>query len=177
MINTTVKRPGLFFENVVFYFSFVLLALVVGAFFYVRHLTASATAELSNLEMQITKTKTEEQKQLENRVKLARRQLEDFSGVISVRTSALDFLSRLEKLIIPGVYLSKMTSDFPEMSASLAGHGNNFLELERQAMKFRSSPKILRSGDLDRISVNEAGGVDFEAKAVFNFGMKIPEYF
>jgi len=57
MINTTVKRPGLFFENVVFYFSFVLLALVAGAFFYVRHLTASATAELSNLEMQITQNK------------------------------------------------------------------------------------------------------------------------
>ena len=177
MINTTVKRPGLFLENVVFYFSFLLLALVVGAFFYVRHLTVSATAELSNLETQIAATKTEDQKKLEDQVKIARRQLEDFSRVISVRTSARDFFAKLESLIVPGVYLSKMDADFPKMSASLSGHGKSFPEVERQAMKFRSSPKILKSANLDRISVSETGGVDFEAKAVLNLGMKIPEYF
>jgi hypothetical protein len=35
----------------------------------------------------------------------------------------------------------------------------------------------LKSANLDRISVSETGGVDFEAKAVLNLGMKIPEYF
>jgi len=177
MINTTVKRPGLFLENVVFYFSFLLLALVVGAFFYVRHLTVSADAELSNLEVQIAATKTEDQKKLEDQIKIAQRQLEDFSRVISVRTSARDFFAKLESLIVPGVYLSKMDADFPKMSASFSGHGKNFSEVERQAMKFRSSSEILKSANLDRISVSEAGGVDFESKAVLNLGMKIPEYF
>ncbi len=175
MVNTTIKRPGLFLENAVFYFSFILLALVVGAFFYVRHLTSSAAAELSNLEAQIAATKTEDQKKLEDQVNIARRQLGDFSGVISARTSARDFFARLESLIVPGVYLSRMDVGFPEMSVSLSGHGKNFPEVERQAMKFRSSPEILKSANLDKISVNEAGGVDFSAVAVFNSEIKKTE--
>ena len=168
MINTTVKRPGLFFENVVFYFSFLLLVLVVGAFFYVRHLTASATAELSNLEVQMAEMKTEEQRKLENDVNAARRRLDDFSRIISARNLSRDLFAKLENLIVPGVHLSKMSADFAEMSAELSGHGNNFSEVERQAMKFRNSPEILKSANLEKISTVETGGVDFGATAVFN---------
>jgi len=111
-------------------------------------------------------------KKLEDQVNITRRQLGDFSGVISARTSARDFFARLESLIVPGVYLSSMNADFPKMSASFSGHGKNFPEVERQAMKFRSSPEILKSANLDKISVNEAGGVDFSAVAVFNSEIK-----
>lgn len=175
MVDATIKRPGLFFENVVFYFSFLLLVLVVGAFFYVRHLTASATAELSNLEVQMAEMKTEEQRKLENDVSAARRRLDDFSRIISVRNSARDLFAKLENLIVPGVYLSKMSADFTEMSAEFSGHGNNFSEVERQAMKFRNSPEILKSADLEKISIVETGGVDFDATAVFNSGTEKTE--
>jgi len=168
MVNATTKRPGLFFENVVFYFSFILLALAAGAFFYVRHLASSAAAELSNLEVQMAEMKTEEQRKLENDVNAARRRLDDFSRIISARNLSRDLFAKLENLIVPGVHLSKMSADFAEMSAELSGHGNNFSEMERQAMKFRNSPEILKSANLKKISTVETGGVDFGATAVFN---------
>lgn len=168
MVNTTSKRPGLFFENVVFYFSFILLALVAGAFFYIRHLASAAAVELSGLEVQMAEMKTGEQKKLENEVNAVRRRLDDFSRIISARNSSRDLFAKLENLIVPGVYLSKMSADFTEMSAELSGHGNNFSEVERQAMKFKNSPEILKSADLEKISIVETGGVDFSATAVFN---------
>jgi hypothetical protein len=175
MVDTTIRRPGLFFENAVFYFSFILLALAASAFFYVRHLASAASAELSNLDAQMAEMKTGEQRKLENDVNAARRRLDDFSRIISARNSARDLFAKLENLIVPGVYLSKMSADFTEMSAELSGHGNNFSEMERQAIKFRNSPEILKSASLEKISTVETGGVDFSATAVFNSGIKKSE--
>jgi hypothetical protein len=166
MINAASNRPGVFLESAVFYLSFLLLAIVVGGFFYVRYLTGQSNIELAALEDQSTKMKTEQEKNLEASVDLARRRLADFSTVISARQSAARVFTEFENLVLPGVYFSKLGLDFSKLSLSLSGQGKSFIDVGRQAMKFESAKGVLKSAAFPRIAASDKGGVSFEADII-----------
>jgi len=168
MVNAMPKRPEIFLENAIFYLSFLLLAIVVGGFFYMRHSVGQSNVEMAALETQSMKMKTEQGKNLENRVASARRRLADFSKVMSARDFAAGFFTELENLVSPGVYFSKLSLDFSKMSASLSGSGNNFVDVGRQAIKFESAKDVLKSTSFSRIAIGNEGGVDFDANLLLN---------
>jgi Tfp pilus assembly protein PilN len=168
MINATSNRPGVFLENAVFYLSFLLLAIVAGGFFYVRHLTGQSNIEIAALEDQSAKMKTEQEKNLEASVDLARRRLADFSTVISARQSAARVFTEFENLVLPGVYFSKISLDFSGSSLSLSGQGKSFIDVGRQVMKFESAKGILKSVSFPVIAAGDEGGVRFEANTILH---------
>jgi hypothetical protein len=146
--------------------SLLLLAAVVGGYFYLQNLVNRGTDELAGLVLQSVKTKTEEQKQLEVRVAAARRKLADFSVIAASWKSGTAFFDGLENMTSGGVYFSKCDLDFAKMTASLTGYGNNFQDVGRQAAKFESAAGVLESADFGKIATSENGGIDFDAQLV-----------
>ncbi len=176
MVDVASKRPEVFLENAAFYLSFFLLAIIIGAFFYMRYSNSQKNAELDVLAEQEMKMRTEEQKVLEGNVLSARRRLVDFSKIMANRKSAARFFDRLESLVAQGVYFSACELDFSKMSAALTGHGKTFSDVGRQAMKFEAAGDVLESSAFGKIAASETGGIDFTADILFEPETKSFEY-
>jgi hypothetical protein len=166
MVNATQKRPGVFWENAVFYLSLILLAATVGSFFYVRYLAVQSGAELAGFLEQAAKTKTDEQKRLEAGVLAAQRKIGDYSKVVAERKSAVNFFGGIERLITRNVYFSSCNLDLDKMAANWSGHGRSFQDVGRQIMKFGAAADILEGAYLGKVTESDAGGVDFDANII-----------
>jgi len=163
MTTPPKKQTGSFLENATFYFSLLLLAAMVGAFFYFRYLVVQSNDELAEISAQAAKTKTEEQKNLEDRVLLTQQKLVDFSKKIGSRQSSATFFDNFEALVLPEVYFSSCDLDLQNMTASLSGHADTFQGLGQQISMFRSAGNFFDSVDLIKVAISEDGGIDFEA--------------
>lgn len=166
MVNAASKRPEVFLENAVFYLSLLFLAAVIGAFFYVRFLIVQSNDELKIATEQLQKAKTAEQKKLENRVMLARRQITDFSKIVAERKFGTGFFGNLENLTLNDVYFSKCELDMTKMAATLTGHSGNFQDLSKQMSRFVGAPVFTA------VSLNKAGSgetaIDFTANVLLD---------
>lgn len=168
MTTPIKKQSGFTFENLVFYISILFLITVVGSFFYLRYLISDAESQLAEFSSQMAKAKTEEQRKLENYVLTTQQKLEDFSAALYERKSTVVFLRNFEGLVLPEIYFSKCELDFSEMAAKLSGHAINFKSLGQQINLFRSADNMMGNVELEKIMINEKGGIDFDVK----FGIK-----
>lgn len=174
MVNAASQRPGLFLENAIFYVSLLLLAVTVGAFFYVRYTLNQESERLAGLSAQLAQIKSGEQKDLENTINTARQKLADFSKVMKERRSAQNFFNKFEILVPENVYFSQCNLDLGGMSASLAGHGDTFQDASRQMMVFNGASDVLASADLTKATINDDGIVDFEVSIALESAMTSP---
>jgi hypothetical protein len=160
MVNTIAKRPGIFLENAIFYFSLLFLAAAIGAFFYYRNAIMQSNDELTALAVQKNQSKTEEQGKLEKEISSARRKLADFSKVVVLRRSSLEFFGQFENLALNGIYYTSCNLNLKDLKAGLAGHSRDFQDLGRQSMRFFSGD--VAGFSLSKAALVEKGGVDFE---------------
>jgi len=164
-MSTPIKKQGFSLENATFYLSLILLAATVGAFFYLQNLNRQANDELAAVSAQAAKTKTEEQKNLEARVLSAQRKLEDFSKKLDERRAGTEFFNNFEALVLPEVYFSECNADMKQLKIKLTGHAKTFQSLGQQVSMFYSANNILENIDLEKVSINEDGGIDFSLNA------------
>ncbi|MFA6376197.1 MAG: hypothetical protein WCX69_02225 [Candidatus Paceibacterota bacterium] len=164
MTTPPKKQTGSLLENSVFYLSLLLLALMVGAFFYSRYLVDQSNAELAELSLQASKTKTEEQKKLEDRVLMTQQKLSDFSKKLENRQSSAVFFGNLETLILPEIYFSLLDLDLQKSTADITGRADTLQALGQQISMFRSASNLLERVDLTKVTIVEGGGVDFQAR-------------
>ena len=162
------KQSGFSLENATFYLSLLLLAAMVGAFFYFQYLISQNNDELLSVSTEAAKTKTDEQKKLEERVLTTQQELADFSKKMADRRSSTEFFSNFESLVLPQVYFSGCEVDMGGMSAKLSGHADSFQTLGQQIAMFRSANNILSSADLQRAALGNDGGIDFEVNIAIN---------
>jgi type II secretory pathway component PulL len=162
------KQSGFSLENATFYLSLLLLAAMAGAFFYFQYLIAQASDELASVSTEAAKTKTGEQKKLEDRVLSTQQELADFSQKLGNRKSSTEFFSNFEALVLPDVYFNNCTVDMNGMSAKLSGHADSFQTLGQQIAMFRSADNILSSADLQKAVIGDDGGIDFEVGIAIN---------
>jgi len=164
MTTPPKKQAGSFLENSVFYLSLLLLALMIGAFFYSRYLVDQSNAELAELSLQASKAKTEEQKKLESRVLMTQQKLSDFSKKLEKRRSSAVFFSNLEALVLPEIYFSSLDLDLQKMTADVFGRADTLQALGQQISMLRSATNLLERVDLIKVTIAEGGGVDFQAR-------------
>lgn len=162
------KKIGSSIENMFFYVSLLALAIMISTFFYLQYMVTKSNDELASLSIEAAKSKTEDQKQLEDSVLRVQQELKDFSKLVSERKMNSEVFSRLEDVMIMGVYFYQCDLDDSTMTTSLAGHAKNLEVLGQQIMHLEEAKDILSNVTIGKIAINEAGGVDFELKAKFN---------
>ncbi|MCU0652908.1 MAG: hypothetical protein MUD10_01490, partial [Candidatus Pacebacteria bacterium] len=98
------KQAGSGFESFTFYLSLLLLAAAIGSFFYFQYSVGQRIAKRDELKIEASKSKTAEQKNLENRIMTVRQQLRDFSAALNERKLGTMFFSKFETLVFPEVF-------------------------------------------------------------------------
>ncbi|MFZ3073849.1 MAG: hypothetical protein WA093_01820 [Minisyncoccales bacterium] len=168
------KKKSVFsLENAVFYISLLLLAAVVGGFFYLGHLITQKEGELAEASVQAARIKTEEQKKLEDRILLVRQKLDDFSKILADRKISTGFFNKLESAVLPEVYFSDCKLDLDKMTAGLSGHADNFQALGQQMMLFENSKNNIKKANLGKVDINKEGGIDFDVSFEVASGMAV----
>lgn len=170
------QQTGLSLENAIFYISLVALAVTVGTFFYLQYATAKSNDELASLTAEAAKSKTEDQKKLEEDVLRVQQELRDFSKLIAAQKASSELFGKLESLTIQGVYFKSCKIEPTSMLTTISGHARNFEILGQQISKMQSSTDILANVTIGNVVINEDGGVDFDVKVQFKGGAAAPSY-
>jgi hypothetical protein len=170
------NQAGLSLENAVFYIALVALAATVGTFFYLQYSVTKSTDELASLTIEATKGKTPDQKELESNVLRVQQELKDFSKMLAAQKASSQLFTKLENMVVSGVYFTKCDINSGTMMASISGHALSFEILGQQISKFESSDEVLGDVTIGNVTIDEDGGVSFEAKVKFNEGTATPQY-
>ena len=139
----------------------LLLAAVVGAFFYLNYNSQKLDEEITSLNSTLAQQKTKEQKALEDEVLADKQRLDDFPILLSNHKVASEFFLRLEANTNPKITFSQLRLDPAEGTADLGGSAESFEALAQQLMIFRSASGFIQKVQLSKIGMNTDGKVDF----------------
>ena len=167
---------GLSLENAIFYISLVALAATVGTFFYLQYSVSKSNDEFASLSAEAAKTKTADQKKLEESILRTQQELKDFSKAVSASKATSELFTKIEGMVVFGVYFTKCDLDSANMIATIAGHAKNFETMSQQISEFESKGEILGSVSIGNVAISEDGGIDFDVKVKFNEGAATPQY-
>lgn len=156
------KQPGSVLENFVFLLSLLLLAGAIGSFFYLQYLTGQKNAELATISAEAAKTKTAEQKNIENRILTVRQQMRDFSDMIDTRKYGTKFFEMFESLVFPNVYFTKCSLDIDNLKVGVSGHTDSFESLGQQLASFEAANDVFEKITLGKVGISQGGGIDFD---------------
>lgn len=163
------KKPsGFSFENAVFYLSLLILAGIIGGFFYLNYAIGKGNDQLAAASIEAATAKTQEQKDLKNQVAAAQQKLNDYSKILDDHRVGTEFFNKLEALVLPDIYFLKCDLDLAKLTADFSGRAKTFKSLGQQIMIFESAGDIIASANLDKASINDKGSIDFSVKININ---------
>ena len=147
-------------QNILFYFSlFLLIAVIFGYFFLISLENKSLTA-LQDLEEEIAKTGTKEERALEVGVFANQREIKDFSILLSEHQKASNFFDLLERACHPGVWLTDLELNLKASKAVVSGKSLDFQTVGQQLFILQGQSSI-RDINLSDLSIGEDGGTEF----------------
>jgi hypothetical protein len=155
-----------FWQNLLFYFSFSLLLMVLLSYFILGSYLKKAEITLNDLKETLAKEKTAEEITLEEKITGYQRKIEDFSKLIDQRFLSSKFFEFIEKNSHPQVWFSKLDLDSVNGKAKLTGEAENFLVLHQQLQIFRKDP-LVKNLDLVKITIGREGRVNFDLNLEF----------
>ncbi|MFC1663726.1 hypothetical protein ACFL0A_01225 [Patescibacteria group bacterium] len=167
--KSTKKSP--FWFDALFYFSIALLLISLSSFFILNHLEKKASEEFQDLENLLAKEKTSEEIATEKDVFKYQRKIDDFSVLIDLHQSPLNFFSILENNCHPKVQFTNFALDSKLLTATLYGKTESFNTLGQQISIFEEE-SLIKDVVLSQLSIGKKGGTDF----VLNFSLN-PETF
>jgi hypothetical protein len=153
-------------QNLLFYFSFSLLLMVLLSYFILGIYLKKAEITLNGLEETLTKEKTAEEIALEKKITGYQRKIEDFSKLIGQHLLSSKFFEFIEKKSHSQVWFSKLDLNPVNGKAKLTGEAENFFILHQQLQILRKDP-LVKNLDLVQITIGKEGRVDFDLNLEF----------
>jgi len=153
------KLPN--WQNILFYFSFGLILMVVLTYFILDIYLNKAETTSKNLEETLAREKTAEEIVLEKEVFGYQRKIEGFSKLINQHLFSSKFFEFIEKNSHPQVWFSKLDLNPVKGEAKLTGEAENFTILHQQLQILRANP-LVKNLNLVKITIGKEGRVNFE---------------
>ncbi len=160
-------RKSLPFQNVFYYVALAILILAGGAYALLIYLESQASINLQDLEGEISRVGTSDERQMERNVFSTRKKINDFAAVIEAHQRPSQLFPFLESVIHPQVWMF----DF-ELTME-----TNFLKMNGQTLNFQTLGEqmdVLRAQDmieeiqLSDLSVGEGGQAEFSIGLMLN---------
>jgi hypothetical protein len=160
IIPKPAKRVPLW-QNVLFYFSIILLLASITYYFILDSSLQASEAENQRLEEELAKGKTPEEIALEEEVFGYEKKIQDFSVLVEGHTYPSKFFTFFEGLCHPSVWFSQSELVLGEdYELSLSGEADNFITLGQQLFIFQQE-ELIQEVELAKLSLNVGGRVDF----------------
>lgn len=152
--------PPSFQQKATVYFSVLILFGAIAAYFILNNVYEEKVSVRDDLNKRLEETKTTEQKELEARILIAQKKIDDFSKIFDRHVRSSKIFSVLEGLCHPKVQFSDFTFSFDKFQASVAGGTDTFQSLSQQLLIFREAEQI-DDVNLTEVSIGEKGNINF----------------
>jgi len=155
------KPKVAFFVNFLFYFSIVLIILLVASFFFLKNKISFLEERNEDLESQIAELEGEEEKELEEAILGFQEKIKIFKELFRDHKISSNFLSLLESSCHPKVQFTKLSLDTKNYQVNLEGKTESFQSLGEQLLILRKNENI-KEFNLSNISLDREGKVNFD---------------
>ena len=159
IIPKPAKEPP-FWLNILFYFSIALVLVSFSSLFILNHLEKKSVENLQNLEEVLAKEKTPKEIALEEEIFRYQKKIYDFSLLIDLHKSPLNFFSVLERISHPKIQFTNFSLDPKEFRAVLSGQTESFQTLGQQLLIFKKE-SLIKEVNLSKLSIGKEGGTEF----------------
>jgi hypothetical protein len=149
-----------FWQNFLFYFSFVLLISSALGYFALGRFIARERVVLGELDEVLTRERTAEETALENRVFDYQKKIEDFSQLINEHLYSSKIFPFFENISHPKVWFSKFGLDFTSYELVVLGEAESFSALSQQIQILEKEP-LIKGVSLSGLSIGREGIVEF----------------
>lgn len=167
IIPKKVEARPLSLLNVLFYFSLILLVISIftslGLFLFQKN----SFKTLQNITAEIDEKGTPEERVAEEKVLLYQKKINDFSNLLNLHQSNLEFFASLENLTHPRVFFSKADLKIGEGRISLSGTAENFEVLGQQFLIF-TKENFVKNVNLLQVSIGKEGRIEFVLELSFD---------
>lgn len=149
-------------ENFTFNISLIIVAAVIGTFFYLQYAVSDKNAEYESLSIDATMNKTAGQKKIENQVLITQQRLNDFSSLIDGHKRITAFFTGLESVMHPDVFFTGCFLKTKQSAVELSGRAKTFEALGQQVSMLLSAQNLISDAKIEKIGIDEQGNVDFD---------------
>jgi len=149
-----------FWQNFLFYFSFLLLVGSILGYFALDRFIARERMVLEELDEALTRERIAEETALENRVFGYQRKIDDFSQLIDAHLYSSKIFPFFENICHPKVWFSQFGLDFTHYELVVSGEAESFSALSQQIQIFEKEP-LIKGVSLSQLSIGREGKVDF----------------
>ncbi len=155
--------------NILLYCSVAALLILGISYFILERFEKNLELTIHNLkeELVLVRERTPAETDMEKRVFLTDKRINDFSILVEDRVSAINFFGFFEGLVHPQVWFTGIELDLMVAQATVSGQAESFFVLEQQLMIFREE-LLIKETKLIGSEVGEEGGVGFEIKLFFH---------
>lgn len=154
-------------QNILFYFVVVSPLAAILTYALLFYLENKSLSELQNIEEQIAKVGTSEEKILEREILDDKKKISDFSTLLSSRQKSLNFFEFLEKTVHPKAWFSGLEL-YPQTSkATIAGKAEDFKVLDQQLLILRAED-LIENIALSELSIAKDGETQFILELSFD---------
>ena len=170
MVEIIPKQPATklpSWQNIIFYFSFGLILLVVLSYFVLDIYLGKAQARLEELKKEWEETKTEEQIALEDELSAYEKKIESFSILINQHLFSSKVFEFIEKNTHPEVWFSNLDLNPMEGKVDLSGDTDNFVTLHQQVQILKANP-LVKDLNLSEIAIGKEGRIAFDLNLIFD---------
>lgn len=152
------KAPG--WVNVLFYFSIILIIILIAGFLFLKSKNISLKEEKENLERQIAELEGVEEKELEETISVFGEKIRVFKELFRNHKISSNFFSLLENSCHPKVQFTRLDLNVENYQANLEGKTESFQSLGEQLFILRRNENI-KEFNLSHISLDREGKVKF----------------
>lgn len=148
-------------KNILLFVAAALLIAVILSYAILIKLEAAAKLTIQDLEGEILKAATREDRQAEQKVLGYEKKIKSYADLSAKSKKVSQFFENFENLIHPQVLFSSLEVTAGSLRAAVKGKTASFQTLEQQLIFLGNQKDIIESVDLTDINLNKEGGADF----------------
>ena len=155
------KRP--LWQEILFYLGIILIVLTIGGYFGLGYLQEKTSRNIENLKDQISRVKTDEERELKEKLFEKEGKIKDFSILLNghqVSSSLFPFLGKIchPKVQFLSLDFSKSEKDY---LVQIPAQAESYEVLHQQILIFRDE-KLIKDAEVSGISIGKEGRVNFD---------------
>lgn len=154
------KLKGPSIVNSLFYLSLILLIILGALYLGMRIKVSSLKSQIEETKVNVTRIKTEADKETERQVLGYQKKIKDFSDLFSEHKIVSSFLKFLRESTHPKVSFSELSLNTKTANVLLGGETEDFKTLGEQ-MLYLKGAELIKGLDLSNLSLGKEGEVQF----------------
>jgi len=153
--------------NYLFYFSFIILFLIIIGIFIINNYINNFQTALKELESFLVQIRTPENIALESEIRDYERKIKDFTPLLKEHLETSNIFNFLQKDCHPKVWFQQFSLDSRQNKVNVSGKTQNFETLGQQILIFKDD-KFVEDVKLEKVSLGKEGKIDFSLSISLN---------